>query len=140
MIARHAPVVARAWPGPSWMRTANPVSWCKVAAMPVSPAFGAISFSRRWISMIFVSVEIVDSSSALSAAIRCAVDRSAAISSSLAITVPDSCARTESRNVSSSDRASPPATIKKTGSSASGEVIGNADHEDKPPISSGRAP
>jgi len=74
--------------------------------MPISPVSTTISFSRRWISIIFVSFETVDSSSALRAAIRWAFPRSASISSSLAITVPQSCASTESRNVSSSDSGS----------------------------------
>ena len=85
--------------------------------------------------MIFVSVETVDSSSALRVATRWIFVRSAAISSSLAITVPHSWASTDSRKVSSSDGGLVPAVTRKSGLSADGGPSGNAHHEESSPIS-----
>ena len=122
------------------MRTGNLVSWCRVFAMPASPAFTTISLSCRWVSMILLRVETVDARSALRLATRSMFARSAASSSSLAITVPHSCARTESRNFSWPDRGSVPATTRKIGFCARAGANGNAHQEEDPSISSWPAP
>ena len=80
--------------------------------------------------MVFVSVETVDSRSALRLATRSVFARSAASSSSLAITVPHCCARTESRNFSCPDRGLVPATTRKIGLSARAGASGNAHQEE----------
>ncbi len=127
-----SPAVARVRPGSSWITTPNPVSWCRVSAMPGAPAVAAISFSLRWTSMILVRVDTVELSSALSVATSWLFTRSAAISSSLAMTVPLSCASTDSRKTSSAGRGSPPVTTRKTGSPPSRDISGNAQQEGEP--------
>ncbi len=80
--------------------------------MPASPALATISFRLRCTSMILVSADTVDSSSA--------------VSSALAMTVPHSWASTDSKKMSWLDRGWLPRSTRKTGSPASWEVSGKA--------------